>query len=186
MFRRNLSSLFVLVLILSFALSACSSPLASTTVLPQAQSTSIAQQSITSKLGIGILKMEGTSQAVTATQASTLLPLWKAVYKMGNDKSASKIEVAALYDQIQETLTTDQVSSIQKITYTQTELADLIQKYGSNATGLSASVSSSSTSSSSQAGAGGPPDLGGGPGGDILSVGGSSSSSTNSSKSSGA
>jgi hypothetical protein len=138
---------------------------------------------VTSKLAIGLLKMEGTSQAVTSAQATELLPLWKAVYILGNDKNASRVEVAALYDQIQESLTTDQVATIQKSTYTQQEISDLTAKYGSTTSGKSASSSTSSASSSNQGGAGGPPDMGGGPMGDILSVG-SGSAQTSSAQSS--
>ena len=177
MHKRSLTSFLVLTLILSFALSACSgAPIAALSILPQSAVTG--QQSTTKNLAIGILKMEGTSQAVTATQASTLLPLWKAVNAMGNDKSASKLEVAALYDQIQESLTADQVAMIKQVTYTQPELANMIQKYGSTSTGKSSSASKTATSSSQGGGAGGPSDMGGGPMGDISSVGNASSTSS--------
>jgi hypothetical protein len=183
MFQKKMILSLLLTMILSIALAACSVPLTGLTLLPQVQSNDTGKNTVVSHLGIGILKMEGTSQAVTSAQASTLLPLWKAVYKMGNDKTASKAEVSALYDQIHETLTADQVSAISQATWTQQELNDLMQKYGSSST---TSSSSSSSSSKSQQSAGGPPDMGGmpgGPGGDITSVGavGGTGSSSNSS-----
>jgi len=119
---------------------------------------------------------------VTGSQASTLLPLWKAVYKMGNDKSASSAEVSALYEQIQGTLTADQISSIEKLTWTQQEISALTQKYGSAPSGQSASASTSaSTSSSSQQSGGGPADMGGGgPMSDITGTGMNTGSTTSS------
>jgi hypothetical protein len=186
MFQKKALSAIILTLVLCIILAACSStPLAG---LTQTQASSSASASVTSKLGVGILKMEGTSEAVTPSQASTLLPLWKAVYKMGNDKSASSAEVAALYTQIQESLTTEQISTIQQMALTQQELSDLTQKYGSTPVGQTASASTSSSASSSQQNAGGAPDMGGGPMSDITSVGlnnsGSNSSTTTSSKTS--
>ena len=44
------------------------------------------------KLAIGTLKLEGTDLAVTADQAKTLLPLWKAVKTMSTDSNTSAEE----------------------------------------------------------------------------------------------
>jgi len=183
MFQKKALFPVILVLVLSIILSACSSTASSGTVLPaQSKTSDPAKMAVVDKLGVGILKMEGTSQAVTTDQASALLPLWMAVYKMGNDQTASQAEVTALYEQIEETLTTEQVGAIAQITWTQEELNQLKQKYGSAPVGQSASASTSSSSSSSSAGgpgAGGPPmGGGGGPMDDITSVGGSSSQAT--------
>jgi hypothetical protein len=186
MFRKSIFISVIIFFVIS--LVACTStPVSSVNVVAQKQTATASPESIESKLGIGILKMEGTNQAVTASQASTLLPLWKAVNALGNDKNASKAEVAALYTQIQETLTSDQANSIQQLTWTQQELSEMMQKYGSTQS-TSSSVSKSSTSSTSSTNAGGPPDMGGMPGGgpmgDITSVGSTTSGQTSSSKSS--
>jgi len=182
MFRKNIT--LSLVLALTFALSACSSSTSSS----QSKTSGSSQQTITDKLGIGILKMEGTTLAVTAAQSSILLPLWKAVNVMGNDKEASQVEVAALYVQIQGTLTPDQVTSIQKLTYTQEELSGFVTKYGSTSSSTSTSSSSSSASTTTQSNASGSSDMGGGgggaPGGDSDITGVSSSSAQTSSTSS--
>ena len=190
MFHKTAPFSILLMLVLSTALAACSgNPLANLPIMPQTQANDPAKMAVTSKLAVGILKMEGTSQAVTSTQACALLPLWRAVYKMGNDQSASSTEVTALYEQIQETLTADQVNAIQKINWTQQELMELTQKYGGgNPSGQSASSSAAAKSSSSQQGGpgGGPPDMGGpggGPMGDILGPSGGTTSSTATAKS---
>jgi hypothetical protein len=82
------------------------------------------------KLGIGILKLEGTAQAVTAQQAKDLLPLWKAVKTMATNTNTSPDEITALYKQIQGVLTPDQVQAIQKMTWTQEDLRATMQQYG--------------------------------------------------------
>src|SRR6266498_609956 len=86
---------------LVFILAACSSikiPGASA----QAQPSQAARQNgfngdpakmpVEQKLGIGILKLEGTSQAVTARQAQDLLPLWKAVKTLSTSNNTSPQE----------------------------------------------------------------------------------------------
>ena len=170
MFKKSLTSFVVLVMIFAFALSTCSTPAILSSVVSSAQPT------VTSKLAVGLLKLEGTDQAVTAAQASTLLPLWKAINVMGNDKSASQAEVAALYQQTEDTLTAGQLAAISKVTYKQSDLSALVQKYGSSSTGQSASATKTTAANSSQAANIGPADMGGGMN-DITSVGTTSSTS---------
>lgn len=89
-----------------------------------------AKMPVDSKLGIGILKLEGTPQAVTAKQANDLLPLWKALKTMLASNTASADEITALLKQIQDTLTPDQVQAVQKLTWTQADLQAIMQQYG--------------------------------------------------------
>ncbi len=56
---------------------------------PQTQATDLTDVSIESKLGVGILELEGTDLAVTADQANELLLLWKAVKSLNSDDAAS-------------------------------------------------------------------------------------------------
>jgi hypothetical protein len=67
------------------------------------------------KLAYGILKMEDSSLAVTPAQAATLLPLWKAVAAMGKDFNSTKAEINALYNQIQSSLTAEQIAYIKDL-----------------------------------------------------------------------
>ncbi len=127
---------------------------------PQTQATDLADMSIESKLGVGILKLEGTDLAVTADQANELLLLWKAVKSLNSDDTTSDAEVQALYAQIEENLTEDQVQAIRELSLTQEELSALMQQYGQNQMAAEAPSSSSSSSSQMQ-----PPDGGGGAGG---------------------
>jgi hypothetical protein len=173
------------VFILMAALSACSSislPLSTASATPAASST---QSAITTTLGAGILKLEGSAQAITASQASNLLFLWKGVKVLTADQTSSKIELAALYTQIEDALTAEQKQAIEQLNFSQSDLMALQQTLGATQVKFNASSSStssstkSSSSSSSQANFGGGPG-GGGPGGgsDIQNViNGSSSSS---------
>ncbi len=82
------------------------------------------------KLAIGILKLEGTPQAITAQQAQQMLPLWKALKALSTSNNTSQTEITALYQQIQGVLTPDQVQAIQKLTWTQSDMRAMMQQYG--------------------------------------------------------
>lgn len=48
------------------------------------------------KLALGTLKLEGTSQAVTAAQAAELLTLWEGYKSLSNSNTSSQVELDAL------------------------------------------------------------------------------------------
>ncbi len=167
MFRKVLILASVLMLCLT---AACSAQAASTTGNGQSgtalgQITDPSDLSVKDKLGIGILSLDESSLSITADQAAALLPLWQAVQALGTDKSAASQEIAALYAQIQGALTADQLAQIEQSTWSQEELASLLQQHQSPTIQTSTtakSTSSSSTSSQTQ-------NMGGGPGGDMIS-----------------
>jgi hypothetical protein len=166
MYRNALIIASILMLCLTAACSGltanASANTTSSTVLSQITDSS--RMTVKDKLGIGILSLDGTSLAVTSDQAVVLLPLWQAVKSLGADKNAASVEIAALYTQIQDTLTADQVARIEQFTWSQTELVSLVEQYQSQtsqATTTAKSTTSTSTSSQGQ-------NMGGGPGGDML------------------
>lgn len=87
-------------------------------------------QSFEEKLAVGTLKLEGTDQAVTAEQASTLLPLWKAVKSLSSSDTISQDEITALYDQIKEVMTDGQVQAIENLNLTQEDMTALMESLG--------------------------------------------------------
>jgi hypothetical protein len=89
-----------------------------------------ANMPIESKLSMGTLKLEGTSQAVTAEQAKQLVLLWKAVKSLGNNNNTSNDEIKALYQQIQDSMTPEQMQAIQKMTFTSEDMRTMMQQYG--------------------------------------------------------
>ncbi|MCE1252083.1 MAG: hypothetical protein LWX83_00875 [Anaerolineae bacterium] len=181
-------SLLAVLLISALALSACSGQSTRTGRATQNGSTGGAQGTVTeeTKLAIGIMKLEGTSQAVTTEQAKVLLPLWKAERSLEGNSSTAEAELQALTEQIKGSLTAEQLEAINKIDFSQQNLRTLMSELnignGSAQASSGQNASGTSTSSSSQrnfngggggggmgGGMGGPPGggFGGGPGGDM-------------------
>jgi hypothetical protein len=148
--RTAIISIFLTLVVI---LSACSGTASANSTSKSSQIT-LASLTIQNKLGFGILKLEGTNQAVTASQASTLLPLWMAVKSLNSNNTTSPAEMTALYQQIEDSLTTAQVQAIQNLSLTQTELNSMIQQQRT-VTGTSPRSSSSNSSSNFQPQAGG-------------------------------
>ena len=83
-----------------------------------------------SKLAMGILKLEGTDLAITSDQAANLLPLWKAVKTLAASDTTTQDEINALYQQIEEALTPEQLNAIKTMTWTSQEIQTLLQSFG--------------------------------------------------------
>jgi hypothetical protein len=134
-----------------------------------------ANQPIEGKLAMGTLKLEGSAQAITAEQAKNLLPLWKAVKALTASSTASTDEMNALYTQIQEAMTADQVAAIKALTLAPADMQALMQQYNIQSPQGGPSQSTTRTANSANQngapGAGGPPGGappdGGGPGGGL-------------------
>jgi hypothetical protein len=90
-------------------------------------STSLSQ---VNELLVGTLKLEETDQAVTAEQAAQLLPLWQAYRSLSTSQTSAEAEVEALVNQIQGSMSTDQVSSVNDMNLTNTDLMDLMASLG--------------------------------------------------------
>ena len=170
--KRRLYLIVVVPVLL--ALAACASiqqaNTASNTSTSQTQANPLsnaASQPVEDKLAIGTLKLDGTAQAVTAAQAKTLLPLWKAVKTMSASNTTATAEMTALYSQIEDAMTAQQITAIKAISLSPTDM----QKYGSAAAGSSSKTGSASSAQAQGSdggpgggGFGGPPDSGGIPG----------------------
>ncbi len=126
------------------------------------------------QLIIGTLKLDGTDQAVTAKQATDLLPLWQTMKVLSTSDTAAAQEKEALIAQIQETMTAKQIQAITDMQLTRADMFALIQEQGttSSATGGQNSNTQSGNSSSNSRrnfgqggggffpGGGGPPEGG--------------------------
>ncbi len=88
-----------------------------------------ASMSLEQKLAIGTLNLEGTGQAVTAKEATDLLPLWQAVKSLEASSNTAPSEITAVYKQIEGVMTPEQTQTIQKMTWTQADLQALMTKY---------------------------------------------------------
>ena len=133
-----------ILLILVLALSACSIS------IPSFSTASTQTAAVQSNLGIGILKLEDMNLSITTDQAEEMLPLWMAVKSLGNDSTTAAEEMSALYRQIQETLTTEQVAAIEDVSITSTETTSLAQQYAKSST-AAGTTTTATTQSTGQA-----------------------------------
>lgn len=120
----------VVLVIAVLALAACSGSAKTTGQNQQNAAANLKDQPVENKLALGTIALEGTAKAVTADQAKALLPLWKAVKSMGSSTTATTDEVNALYKQIEEGMTADQMQAIKDLNPTQTEMQAIFQKAG--------------------------------------------------------
>ena len=64
------------------------------------------------QLSLGTLRLEGTANAVTAAQATRLLPLWQALKTLSASSTSATEEVTAVQNQISAAMDPAQVSAI--------------------------------------------------------------------------
>ena len=124
--------LLCIIMILSMILAACSgiSNQTDASASSATDSTGNTNLSQVNKLLVGTLKLEDTDQAVSTEQAATLLPLWQAYRSLSNSQTSAEAEVEALLNQIQSTMTTEQVQEIKTMNLTDTDMSDLMQSMG--------------------------------------------------------
>jgi len=166
---------WTLALILALTLTACGASTATGGAGSTAQADSTSALSTEEKLILGTFQLEGTEQAVTAAQAAELLPLWQVYQDLLTSDTAAQAEIDALLEQIQETMTAEQMQAINAMDLSQQDVFAMMQEQG---VGMSVSSSTTTTGNSSQSGgmtpqegggdmgAGAPPDTGGMPMGD--------------------
>lgn len=85
---------------------------------------------IQTQLIIGTLQLEQGDLAVSAEQAAELIPLWKAVRSLSSSDTAAEVEIEAVLNQIQETMTAAQLQAIAAMQLTQQDLFGAIQELG--------------------------------------------------------
>ena len=120
------------------------------------------ETALSTQLLFGTFALEETDLAVNAAQASELLPLWKAVKSLSNSDTASSVELEALYNQIQDLMTAEQLDQIASMEFGPESLQVVMEELGLNmAMGARGNADDSSASGTGRQ-PGGP---GGGPGG---------------------
>jgi hypothetical protein len=82
------------------------------------------------KLALGTLKLDRSPNEVSAAEAAALLPLWKAVRSLGSSETVAAEEIEALYGQIQETMSADQIAAMDQMDLTQTSMAEIAEELG--------------------------------------------------------
>jgi uncharacterized lipoprotein YehR (DUF1307 family) len=124
----------IIIAILVLALTACGS--SNTTAnrqqfnSSQSGNATTAELSLASKLIIGSFKLEKTDNAITAKQAADLLPLWQVYQQLSTSDTAAQEEITALAEQIQETMTADQMKAIDEMNLTSQDIFATMQEQG--------------------------------------------------------
>jgi hypothetical protein len=121
---------FVLSTILAFTLTACGALDSAAPATVSETGSAAGSLSSTTMILVGTLKLDGTDQAVTSTQAKELLPLWQVYQSLSTSDTAAKAEIAALEKQIQETMTGQQMQAIQAMNLTPQDTFAIIQQMG--------------------------------------------------------
>lgn len=85
---------------------------------------------ISAQLGFGTLMLEETGYAVDPEQAAQLLPLWKAAGSLSQSETVAEEELNAVFSQIEDTMTSQQISAINEMQLTGEEMAQLMDDLG--------------------------------------------------------
>ena len=123
---------------------------------------------LSTQLLIGTFKLEDTDLAVTAEQANELIPLWQVLQSISSSDTAAQEEMDALVEQIQETMTAEQVQAIEAMNLTSQDMFTIMQEQGLGGGGPQAGSNGdlpAAPAGGGDFGGGGPPPGGGGPGG---------------------
>ncbi len=132
----------LLVFLTALLLAACgsqtveTSPQDSTAVISNQPTNSVTvpeDMDLQSVLAAGILMLEESDYPVSAEQAQELLILWKTVSSLQSADNVTTAEIDAIYIQIQESLTEEQLTAINDMDLT--EFADLFGGGGPGALG---------------------------------------------------
>jgi len=114
---------------------------------------------------IGTFKLEGTPQAVTSEQAAQLIPLWQVYKDLSTSDTAAQEEIDGLVQQIQGTMTPDQMQAIKDMNITRQDLFTVMQDQGITQGGGQGNGNRPSGQNGNDGGFGFAPPDGGPPGG---------------------
>lgn len=137
------STLLIIILMLSLILGACSavdfnstsasSSAAEGTAVPEGTGTVSRQNATLSEqdqILLGIFKLEETDLAVTAEQATEMLPLFQALVALTDSDTVAQEELTALQNQIKDTLSDEQMSKITAMNLTFQDQMSFMQEKG--------------------------------------------------------
>jgi len=121
---------FLSILILTLLIAACGGSATETSGTSSETGFNPRANSPQTQLSMGTFLLEETDLAVTPEQAAELLPLWKAVLSLAESDTVAQAEIDALYDQIGETMTAEQMEAIFEMNPTQEDIAAIMEKLG--------------------------------------------------------
>ena len=147
-----------ILMLAGILLAACSSSSAGTPIGSTNNNLPIETQ-----LAVGTLKLAGTDQDVTAEQAKDLVMYWQVYRELSQSQTAAQAEIDGLVEQIQETMTSDQMQAITDMKLTQQDVLASMQGVmvtSSNSGDSTVSLPSGSASGGGMPAGGPPPDGG--------------------------
>jgi hypothetical protein len=100
---------------------------AGTTNAPRLQENYSGALPVQGQLAAGTLLLDKTDMAVDEAEAGELLPLWQALQSLSNSDTAAPVEIESVINEIQDTMTPDQVSAIADMSLTEDSLTNMIQ-----------------------------------------------------------
>lgn len=124
------STLVIMLLVISLLVAGCGGTAQSASTDTAATQNASSGLNQATKLVLGILKLEDSDQAVTIEQAQELLTLWQAYQALGNSETTAAVEMEALVNQIESSLTTKQVEAIDSMSLTSESMAEVMQGLG--------------------------------------------------------
>lgn len=83
--------------------------------------------SVQGQLALGTVQLDETELAVDEAQAADLLPLWQALQSLQNSDTAAGIEIDAVLQQIQDTMSPDQIQAIADMALTTDSVTALME-----------------------------------------------------------
>jgi len=85
---------------------------------------------LSAQLGFGTILLEDSEYAVDSDQAAQLLPLWKAARSLSESETAAEAELEAVFNQIEDTMTAEQINAIANLQLTGEAMAQLMEDLG--------------------------------------------------------
>jgi hypothetical protein len=113
------------LIILTLILAACTSTSVGTPTTSSSNDLPIATQ-----LAVGTLQLTGSEQDVSAEQAQELIVYWQVYKELSQSETAAQAEIDGLLEQIQETMSDDQVQAISNMDITQQDVLTSMQAVG--------------------------------------------------------
>jgi hypothetical protein len=141
--KKIFTQLSLLMIIGSLVLAGCSSQAITSVAASSGLSTA-------TKLAAGTLKLQGSSNAVTASQAPELLTLWQAYQLMSSSDTTSQAELDALVRQIQSSMSSTQLQAIDDLGLTELSVTEVVQSAAASGATSQPQSSASSSANASQ------------------------------------
>ena len=120
-----MTRVWILLASVALGMSACSA----TTASPVGVAGSGKMEPM-AELAVGILKLDGTAQAVTKEQAVELLPLWQVYQEISMSDTAARAEIDGLVEQIKLSMSEAQWQSISDMKLTQENVMEIMRERG--------------------------------------------------------